>query len=181
MATVAPTSDHVNLTMPILDLAPRLRRDVAFSQAAQLLADADRSRDGLPRLLLAGLPPKERDYYKATARALIEVFERMTAGKEPDGVLRQREADTTRKNEILARARESRMSIERSRASIVATERGHDMQPWHASLEEIEAGVNRSKCYRCQRTATITLGDDPVLSGAALIEGCLVAAETETM
>lgn len=163
-----------------LNLSARLKRDVAFHRVAQVLADAIHCRRGESPRGLSTMAPEEREWFKQNARQVVEIFEQMTAARVPDA-----EADAAAERarvtaERTQAALENRMAIERSRASLAAQERGHDMQPWHASLQEIGVGINRARCYRCDRHATITLGDDPVLSGSALTEGCLVAAETET-
>lgn len=165
---------------PLSELGSRLRRDVAFTRAAQLLADADRLRDGLPRLQLRVLAPKDRDFYTATARALIEVFETMTIGKEPDAVVQQREADAAQKEVSVVLALEARFSMERSRARVDAAARGHDLSLFRpvgrltmGRMDSEETAV----CVRCSRPVYIDIGGEPVLSGAALTEGCLVAAD----
>lgn len=162
---------------PMSDLAPRLRRDYAIHRAAQLLADAVRVRAAEPALPLTLLPPEVRDWYKATARTLIEVFETMTTGREPDAVQAQREVEAAK----FAQSLESRLAIERSTARVRAIARGHDLGPWSAAGPELQRGVEQAHCRRCVRAARIALGDDPVLSGLALTDGCLVAADKETV
>ncbi len=147
-----------------------LRRAVALHRAAQVLADADHCRDGLSPVPLNRLKPADRAWYLQAARNVIEIFELQTSGREPASVIDQR----SRAEIQLARAIDSRIAIERSTAAVAASERGHELGAWGAGPLP---GIENARCTRCNRVAVITLGNDPVLSGSALSEGCLTSAE----
>ena len=159
-------ADSVSTEPPPIDL----RRSVAMHRAAQVLADATRCRRGDPPAPLNRLDPHEREWFKQAARNVIEIYEHLTTGRDSDDV-----ADAThRQEQKLATAIRERLSQERSRARLAAAERGHDLSAW---APQALPGIEASRCRRCARAVVITLGNDPVLSGSALSEGCLVAAE----
>lgn len=169
-----PTSPSLSTYEP-LDLA-RLKRGHGMHRAAQVLADASRCRAGLPPQPLALLEADEREWFKQAARNCIEIFETVTIDREPDAVQARRQT----RQEQLAVALENRLAIERSTAAVRAAERGHELGPWHCDGPDIGRGIERALCLRCKRLAGINVGDDPVLSGPALTEGCLTAADKET-
>jgi hypothetical protein len=147
-----------------------LRRSVAMHRAAQVLADATLCRRGDPPLPLNRMDPHEREWFKQAAKNVIEIYEHLTTGRESDDV-----ADaTSRAEQKLASAIRERLSQERSRARLAAAERGHDLSAW---APQALPGIEASRCRRCSRAVVITLGNDPVLSGSALAEGCLTATE----
>jgi hypothetical protein len=149
----------------------RVKREHGLHRAAQLLADASRIRRGESPRPLIHLAPAEREWCKQTARQLIEVFETITTDRETDAVQAQRVAQEVR----LSLAVESRLAIERSRARMAASERGHDLGSWRPTHPDVP-GEERADCRRCDRYVRIAIGNDPVLSGSALTEGCIVAA-----
>lgn len=167
--SVTHESQTVNSMTPIADLGPRLRRDVALRRAGTLLGIAIRARQEQPG-------PMDASWCLETVRAVIEGFELETSGREPDAVVAAREADAGARARRYAEALEARLLQERSRARFIATERGHDLLPFR-SLPLIADGNEGSMCQRCGRIVNIALGDEPVLSGSALSEGCLSVAE----
>jgi hypothetical protein len=163
---------------PPLDLSDRLRRDHGMHRAAQVLADASRIRQGLRPLPLKAIDPEDRAWFKQAARQAIEVFELVTQpDREPDAVVEQRETAAAQASTKLALALESRLAIERSKASVQAAERGHELSTWQPT-HPVD-GEEMARCQRCGRHVRISLGAEPVLTGLALTEGCLVAAGTE--
>ena len=152
-----------------------LRRRVAMHRAAQLLADAVRCHSGQrPQPLNSMLAP-EAEWYRQTARNLIEIFETETTGRELDAVVDARVASAQAQASRHARALESRLSLERSRARLAASDRGHDLTAF-APFSSLE-GQERAACRRCGRIVEIALGLEPVLSGAGLTDGCLTSVE----
>lgn len=172
MSSVSGSSFSVNsMTERAVDVAARLKRDVAFHRAAQVLADAIACRAGEAPRNLSAMPPLEREWFKQISRQLIETFETLTAAREPDAVVEQR----TREVEKKATAETQRMDIARGRARVAAIERGHDLGSWSPSVTGVMAS-----CTRCSRTAFVNLSTDPVaIAGPAIEEGCLVAAGEE--
>jgi hypothetical protein len=152
-----------------------LRRRVAMHRAAQLLADAVRCHTGQRPQPLASLQPPDAEWYRQTARNLIEIFETETTGREPDAVVDARVADAQAQAARHARALESRLSQERSRARIAAADRGHDLTAF-APFSSLE-GEERAACRRCGRIVEIKLGSDPVIAGSGLTDGCLTSVD----
>lgn len=174
MNSVRGSSPPVNsMTEQAVDVAARLKRDVAFHRAAQVLADAIACRAGEAPRNLSTMPPLEREWFKQTARQAIETFETLTADREPDAVVEQR----TREAAKQATARESRISMDRSRARVSAMERGHDLGPWSPSVTG-----EMASCVRCSRTVFINLALEPAaIAGPGVTEGCLTAAGREEL
>lgn len=170
-----PASPSLSTFEPI-DTA-RLKRDLGMHRAAQVLADASRCRAGLSALPLTQLDADEREWFKQAARNCIEIFETVTIDREPDAVRAQRDTDAERRSSRLAQALESRLSIERSEGRVAASDRGHDLTSWQPTGRG--EGNEVAHCRRCSRSVAITLGSEPVLSGSALTEGCLTAAEDD--
>lgn len=169
-----------SMTDQAVDVVARLKarkRDVAFHRAAQLLADATLCRRGQRPTGLVQMDPDEREWFKQAARNVIEIFEQLTTDRERDVVVEARAREAERQRT----AEESRLAIERSRARVGAAERGHDLGSWHCAGTELGRGKEQADCVRCGRTAFIDLSRDRVLSGPALITGCLSAAGTEEL
>jgi len=151
-------------------LTARLKRDVAIYRAAQVLADALAWRAGRPPRGLSVMSAADREWHRGTARQLVEIYE-TAAGIEtplpaapPDPAVQQ-----------IGRSREAQRLIERQRGRDGARERGHELGLWRLAAEE--GGVDEAVCRRCGRPAFIDVTAVPALSGPALVEGCLTAAE----
>lgn len=176
MTSIASSSAEVN-SMSDTDLATRLKRDVAFHRAAQLLADATACRLGLPPRGLSTLPPTEASWFRQTARQLIEIFERQTTGRPTDAEMDAAAAQQRTDGNRLRRALELRLDQERTRAVLGAMDRGHELGTWTATSPHLDQ--ERAACRRCGRYVHIDVGAAETLSGPALTEGCLAAAGTE--
>lgn len=172
MATLTETKPDVNSMTPTI---ARLKRDHGFHRAAQLLADASRCRAGLAPQPLVSLNPHERAWFKQTARHAIEIFELITQDREPDAEQDKREAVAGDNVRRYTEALMNRLSIERSRARRAAEQQGHDLGYWNVTGKG--DGCEAAYCRRCGKPAAINIGADPILSGSALSEGCLTAAE----
>lgn len=151
------------------DLTTRLRRDVGIYRAAQVLYDADRVRAGLPPQPLTACEPLEREWFKQTARHMVEAFEAQTV----EAADRPAQVDARATESMrLAQAARAQMDIERSRAAADASERGHELGTWHPTGNGREAAI----CGRCARVAQIDMTKQPTRFGAALEQGCITDA-----
>jgi len=154
-------------------LGDLLKRDIGMHRAAQTLADAMRCHQGLSPVPISRLSPDEREWFKQTARNLIEIFETITTEREPDAVRETRQMQEVTE----ARALDSSLAIARGRAGAAAKERGHVLGPWHCPGTELGTGRERAECRTCGRTVFIDVFSSPYYSGMAVVAGCLVAAE----
>lgn len=161
--------------LPTPGLTERLKRDIGLHRAAQTLADATRCQLGLRPLPLSQLDARDREWFRQTARNLIEIFETVTTEREPDAVRERREMQEVDEARVL----ESRLAVARSRARSAARERGHVLGAWQCAGQELGAGHERAECRTCGRTVFIDVNASPCVSGMALIAGCLVAAESQ--
>lgn len=158
---------------PTLDLADRLKRDIGLHRAAQTLADAARCHQGLRPVPLRDLDPRDREWYRQTARNLIEIFETVTMEREPDAAREQREMQEVTE----LREQQGRLAEARARAGAAARQRGHQLGPWHCPGIELGQGRERAECQTCGRTVFIDIFTAPLYSGMAVVAGCLVAAD----
>lgn len=160
-------------TPPQTDISDLLKRDIGLHRAAQTLADAMRCRDGLRPVPLRNVEPRDREWYRQTARNLIEIFETVTTEREPDGAREQREMQAVTE----VREQGNRLAEARARASAAAGQRGHQLGPWHCPGTELGQGRERAQCQTCGRTVFIDIFTAPLYSGMAVVAGCLVAAD----
>jgi hypothetical protein len=171
MRSVTHDPPRTSMSDQPTDLTARLKRDVGLHRAAQTLADAWRCREQLRPVPLNQLEPEAREWFKQTARHLIELFEVVTADREPESEREAREIAIVR----MAHVRERRMVMERALADGIAADRGHDLNPW--APVSADGTIERAACSRCARIATIDIRQDPTcVSGPAVTEGCLFAA-----
>jgi hypothetical protein len=160
--------DPPSMTHQPTDLPTRVKREIGLHRAAQTLADAYRCREQLRPVPLNQLEPEAREWFKQTARNLIEIFEVVTTEREPDAEREAREIALVGQ----AHARQRRLGIERALAGVMASERGHDLNPW--APVSADGLIERAACSRCTRIATIDIrGDHTQTSGPAITEGCL--------
>lgn len=181
MKSVEASPPPVNsMTHVPIDLA-RLKRQHGLHRAAQTLADATLCQRGERPLSLSQMHPDEREWFKQTARHLIEVYELVTQPeREPDSIREKREVEERR----LAQSAAQRQDIARGRARVASIERGHDLGSWRAYGDHGQLGATGvlASCTRCSRTVFVNLSTDPVgIAGPAIEEGCLVAAGTENL
>jgi hypothetical protein len=151
------------------DLATRLRRDVAIHRGAQLLADAVLCQRGEKPRLLSLLLPADAEWFKQTARNVIEAFERETTGVDV-AAARDAAARALLESERQRAAIRGRIDEARQRARVATQERGHDIGTWRALSEK--DGHEAAYCQRCNRQVQIDI-DPLIIAGAALHEGCL--------
>lgn len=147
-----------------INVAARLKRDVAIHRAAQTLADAIACRAGETPRGLSVLPADDRDWFKATTKSLIDLYESML-GIEPIATT----APAPQGPAIPAVT--NRALILRQQGRDSANERGHDMGTYRPYAEGIEWSV----CKACGRSVLIDLSATPSISGSAINEGCLAA------
>lgn len=151
-------------------VAARLKRDVGVHRAAQTLADAMACRVGETPRGLSTMLRAEADWYRQTARNLIEIYETCTGITPENAVETRRREEDARKAEA---AVQNRVAIERQLAAVAAAERGHELGPWHADGPELGKGIERASCARCRRVAVVDINLDPPRAGLALTTGCL--------
>lgn len=154
------------------DLATRLRRDVAIHRGAQLLADAVLCQRGEKPRLLSLLLPAEAEWFKQTARNVIETFERETTGVDP-AAERDAAARALLEAERQRVAVRGRIDEARQRACVATQERGHDVGTWRALSDK--DGHEAAYCQRCNRQVQIDI-DPLIIAGPAVHEGCLTSA-----
>jgi hypothetical protein len=158
---------------PTPSLGELLNRDIAMHRAAQTLADATRCRLGLAPSPLTQLDPHDREWFKQTARNLIEIFETITMQREPDAEREQRE----RRSIKAARRLENRLYEARARGGAAAKARGHELGVWICPDPKRDPGHERAQCQACGRTVFINIASDPIFSGMAVVAGCMAIAE----
>lgn len=154
-------------------LSDLLKRDIAMHRAAQILADATRCQHGLRPMPLSQLDRLDREWFKQTARNLIEIFETITTERERDADREQRE----RRSIDAARRMENQLYLARAWGVNAARALGHDPGPWTCHGPELGQGRERAQCRTCGRTVFINISSDPPFSGMAVVAGCIRAAE----
>lgn len=142
-----------------INVSARLKRDVAIHRAAQVLADATACRAQQEPRGLTSMPAEERDWFKATARQLVDIYLQIT-GVQPIAPIGE--------PPVIPLSNEASRMILRQQARDAATARGHLMDVF----QPIEAGRDGSMCRRCGRLVFI----DSAIYGAAIDEGCLTEA-----
>ena len=153
-------------------LSARLTRDIGLHRAAQTLADATRCRTGLTPLPLTQLDPRDREWFRQTARHLVEIFETIT---QPD---RELDADREERERAERRAESTAADQARRRGSATGARRGHTLGAWLTSGVDSETAA----CVHCGRSVTIDLSPATwfradSLAGSALTSGCLTPAQ----
>jgi hypothetical protein len=154
------------------DLATRLRRDVAIYRGAQLLADAVLCQRGESPRLLSLMPPAHAEWFKQTARNVIEAFERETTGVDA-AAERDAAARAVLEAERQRVAVRNQIELARMRAVLAAQERGHTIGTWRAISDR--DGHEAAYCQRCTRQVQIDI-DPLIIAGPAVHEGCLTSA-----
>lgn len=160
------------LPMPAFDP----KREVALHYAADLLAKASQVKAGETAVTWNQRPMAEREWFRQTAREVIDTFLLKAYGVELPKP--EQPADTARES-----ARFEAILQQRSLATVRARERGHTLSAFARMSGAVD---EEARCERCDRSAKIlvTLTCDErlllALDGPALLEGCLVDAEAQS-
>ena len=152
-----------------LDIQAKCRRDVAIQRAAQALAISAAARFQLSNAETSA-------WAKENVRAAIVIFERMAFGSSPEDVEAEQLA-ADRHRAAVATAIEQQQSL----ARLTARNLNHDLGAWRDA--PAASPVNETAaCRRCGREAHLVIVSTSPIHvdrvGAALLEGCLVAAES---
>lgn len=148
-----------------VNVAARLKRDVAIYRTAQVLADASACRAGEEPRGLSTMSADDRAWFHQTVRSIVDLYEDMVGIEAPT-------ADDPAEVDNLDRSLSAQLLIWRAHGRDEATARGHRMGVYHPHQD----GREGSACRRCGRCVVINLSESPSISGSAINEGCLTEA-----
>lgn len=154
-------SDHERA----VNVAARLKRDIAIRRTAQVLADALAARGGAELVGLSQMSADDRDWHLKATRSLIDIYEAAMGIESPTAA---KPAPV-----IPEPCSQATALILRQQGRDAAHERSHDM----GIYQTLADGRQMATCRKCARAVVLNLSADaPSISGSAINEGCLTEA-----